>query len=270
MRRRAHVFYQCERDDIMSVISGSVLSSELGRHVSFTAILPHDQKSPGEWGFPVLYLLHGRTDDAHSWLYRSNIERYAVSRGIAVIMPDVGLSYYINEANGGNYFNFVADELPKLVSEMFRLSFRREDTFVGGVSMGGYGALRCALLRSEKYAGCIALSAVCDIEQSILNDCQSGNEALWRGILGEKLNVPKSLDVYRLIEENRNFANICPKFYIACGKNDSLFDQNLRLKDVLDQNRVDYTFEQAGAGHEWGFWDVAIQRGLDRIMGRES
>ncbi len=254
----------------MSVISGSVLSASLGRHVSFTAILPHDQKKAPEYGFPTLYLLHGRTDDAHTWLYRSNIERYALARGLAVVMPDAGLSNYINMANGKNYFDFVSDELPKLMNEIFRLSFRREDTYVGGVSMGGYGALRCALLRSERFAGCIAIGAMCDIEQQILADCQSGDEPLWRGILGEKLSVPKSLDIYRLVADNRNFVNICPKFYIACGKNDRYFDQNLRLKDVLDQNRVDYTFEQAGAGHDWGFWDIAIQRGIDRVMGRNS
>ncbi len=254
----------------MSVISGSVLSASLGRHVSFTAILPHDQKKAPEYGFPTLYLLHGKTDDAHTWLYRSNIERYALTRGLAVVMPDAGLSNYINMANGKNYFDFISDELPKLMNEMFRLSFRREDTFVGGVSMGGYGALRCALLRSERYAGCIAIGAMCDIEQQILSDCQKGDEPLWRGILGEKLTVPKSLDIYRLVADNRNFVNICPKFYIACGKNDRYFDQNLRLKDVFDQNRVDYTFEQAGAGHDWSFWDIAIQRGIDRVMGRNS
>lgn len=254
----------------MAVINASVLSAELGRHVSVTAVLPHDQKTPPDRGFPVLYLLHGRTDDAHSWLYRSNIERYAVGRGIAVIMPDIALSYGINEANGKNWFSFVSDELPKLMCEMFRLSFSRGDTFIGGVSMGGYAALRIALLCPERYAGCIAISAACDIEQSILSDCHNGNEGVWRAILGEKLNLPKSLDIYRLIEESRSYVSVCPKFYIACGKDDPLFEQNLRLKDVLDANRVDYTFEQAGASHEWGFWDVAIQRGIDCVLGRKS
>lgn len=254
----------------MAVISGSVLSKELGRHVSFTAILPHDQKNVPSRGFPVLYLLHGRTDDAHSWLYRSNIERYACERSLAVVMPDAGLSYYVNEANGGNYFNFVADELPALISSMFRLSYAREDTFVGGVSMGGYGALRCAFQRSEQFAGCIALSPVVDIEQSILSDCQKGNEAMWRGILGENLTVPKSMDIFKLVEENRNFASVCPKLYIACGRKDSRFEQCLRLKDLLDSTRVDYTFQQAGAGHEWNFWDIAVQNGMDCVMRRDG
>lgn len=250
----------------MAVVTASVLSAELARHVTFTAILPHDCAQAPEWGFPVLYLLHGNTDDATSWLYRSNIERYAQARRIAVIMPDAGKSYYSNEVNGEKYFSFVADELPELAGAMFRLSFRREDTFVGGISMGGYGALKCALVRPERFAGCMALSAVTDIESRMRLDCRAGNDARWRGICGEKLIVSSDMDIFRLIENNRNFVNVCPKFYIACGKNDELFEQNLRLKDSLDKHRVDYTFEQAGAGHEWGFWDVAIQRGLDCML----
>ncbi|MDR1001971.1 MAG: esterase family protein [Oscillospiraceae bacterium] len=250
----------------MAVISGSFLSSEIGKQVAFTAILPHDTKTAPEWGIPVLYLLHGRTDNANTWLYRSNIERYATQRGLAVVMPDISLSYCTDMQNGAKYFSMVTNELHDVMASMFRVSFRREDTFIGGVSMGGYGALKCALMRPERYAGCIAISAITDIEQVILRDCKSGNEALWKGICGERLIIPMEMDIFRLIENNRNFVNVCPKFYIACGKNDEFFEQNLRLKEVLDKYRVDYTFEQAGAGHEWGFWDVAIQRGMDAVV----
>lgn len=250
----------------MAVIRCTVLSTELGRQTSFTAILPHDTKTAPEWGFPVLYLLHGRTDDENTWLYRSNIERYATQRGIVVVMPDAPLSFYANHQNGARYFSYIVDELPELVSNMLRVSFRREDTFIGGVAMGGYGALKCALLRPEKYRGCIALSATADIEQVIVSDCRSGNDAIWRGICGEALNVPKDMDIFRLVDDYRNFANVSPRFYIACGKSDPVFEANLRLKDCLDKYRVDYTFEQAGAGAEWGFWDVAIQRGIDCML----
>ncbi|MBQ9994431.1 MAG: esterase family protein [Clostridia bacterium] len=252
----------------MAVFTGSFLSSELGHHTSVSIILPHDVVDEPSSGFPVLYLLHGRTDDSRTWLYRSNIERYAQERGIAVVMPDAELSYYADMVYGGQYFTYITSELPEILRSMFRLSVRREDSFIGGVSMGGYGALKCALLRPEKYAGCIALSPVADINRAMLEDSREGAKRQWKAILGDSAYADKDLDLFRILEESGGYASVCPKIYIACGKQDELFDDNIRLKETLDNHRIEFTFEQAAAGHEWGFWEVALQRGMDVIIGR--
>lgn len=254
----------------MAVLTGSFLSTELGRHNSFSVIMPHDVLDEPQWGFPVLYLLHGRSDDANTWLYRSNIERYAQQHGVCVIMPDIATSYVADMAYGGNYYTYVAHELPEVVQSMFRMSVRREDTFIGGISMGGYGALKCALTNPEKYGGCIALSPVADIGHVMAEQCAEGNKNMWRCIVGDSMRPDKSLDLFQILEENGGVVNMCPRIYIACGKQDTFFDDNLRFKEALDDHRVEYTFEQADAGHEWGFWDVALQRGMEKIIGSRS
>ena len=250
----------------MAVFTGSFLSAELGRHTSVSLILPHDTKQSPVVGFKVLYLLHGKTDDSRSWLYRSNIERYASERGIAVVMPDAELSFYSDMVYGARYYSYITRELPEIVNSMFRLSIRREDTYIAGISMGGYGALRCALTRPDKYAGCIALSPAADIARVISHECSNGDKAMWQGICGERPRASRDMDLFYILEDIGEASADFPKFYIACGRQDALYDDVIRLKEALDDHRMEFTFEQAAAGHEWGFWDIAIQRGMDVII----
>ena len=250
----------------MAVFTGSFISAELERHTSISVIFPHDTCQAPAVGFPVLYLLHGRTDDSRSWLYRSNIERYATERGIAVVMPDAELSFYSDMTYGGKYFTYITRELPEVVNTMFRLSLRREDTYIAGVSMGGYGALKCALTRPDRYAGCIALSPISDIAKTMARDCAAGKKDLWAGICGEGLRLAHDADLFYVLEEIGEAPTSYPKLYIACGRQDELYDDAIRLKKALDDHRIEFTFEQAPAGHEWGFWDIAIQRGMDVII----
>src|SRR5690606_33749942 len=126
-------------------------SSALGLATSMTVLLPQrdaaGQIGVGggvrDGGTPVLYLLHGLSDDDTIWGRRTSIERYVSDLGLAVVMPQVHRSFYSDVVGGdGNYWQFIADELPQLVADSFQVSARREDTFVAGLSMGGYGAMK--------------------------------------------------------------------------------------------------------------------------------
>lgn len=128
----------------MALLRCEFFSDALEISTSMTVILP--QTTHGQIGMtgtaragghPVLYLLHGLSDDDTIWTRRTSIERYVSELGIAVVMPAVGRSFYANEAYGMRYWDFVSEELPALVAGMFNVSTRREDTFVAGLSMGG-------------------------------------------------------------------------------------------------------------------------------------
>src|SRR3712207_8083321 len=93
-------------------------------------------------GHPTLYLLHGLSDDDTIWLRRTSIERYAAPLGLAVVMPQVHRSFYADQAYGGRYWSFLSEELPGLVASLFRVSDRREGTFVAGPSVGGHGGFK--------------------------------------------------------------------------------------------------------------------------------
>ena len=154
----------------MALLRCDFFSDVLALSVSMTVILP--QQTAAQIGMagverpgdpPVLYLLHGLSDDDTVWARRTSIERYAAPLGVAVVMPQVHRSFYTNEAHGLPYWTFLTEELPAVVADFFRISRRREDTFVAGLSMGGYGALKWALRQPERFAAAASLSGALDV-----------------------------------------------------------------------------------------------------------
>src|ERR687884_956894 len=130
----------------MALLRCDVFSDALSLSTSMTVILPQPTRTQiGLTGEvrdeppPVLYLLHGLSDDDTIWTRRTSVERYVAPLGLAVVMPQVHRSFYTDEAFGGRYWTFLSEELPELVGSLFRVSQRREDTFVAGVSLGGGG-----------------------------------------------------------------------------------------------------------------------------------
>lgn len=254
----------------MAVFTGSFLSVELGRQNSVSVIMPHDTMDEPVGGFPVLYLLHGGAEDSRTWLYRSNIERYALERGLCVVMPDASMSYYTDLPSGERYLSYICRELPEMMNAMFRIPGGREKNFIGGASIGGYGALKCAIARPDQYAGCIALSPLADLNRIIVRECNEtgSRRAFWKSICGEDMRMESNVDLFHMFEEaGDRLMTSFPKVYFACGKRDEVFDDNLRLREALNTYRVDFTFEQADAGHDWDFWDVALQRSFDVMFG---
>jgi len=113
---------------------------------------------------PCLYLLHGLSDDHTIWQRRTSIERYAAAKGIAVVMPCVNRSFYADMAYGPNYWTYVSEELPKIIHSMFKISKDPKRTFVAGLSMGGYGAMKMALRNPEKFAAAASLSGSMELK----------------------------------------------------------------------------------------------------------
>src|SRR5438105_15742137 len=120
----------------MGFLDVHAYSEALGVQVNFHVLLPQQTRAQ----FPVLWLLHGLSDDHTIWLRRTSIERYAAEKNLAVVMPAAGRSYYQDMANGARYWTFLTEELPAMCRAWFPLSSRREENFAAGLSMGGYGA----------------------------------------------------------------------------------------------------------------------------------
>ena len=202
-------------------------SDALGRAVSVNVILPENAKTligmtTGAGAtYKTLYLLHGLSDDHTIWERRTSIERYAAEHGIAVVMPNGGRSWYTDMANGARYFTFITEELPVACRGFFRgMSDKREDNFIGGLSMGGYGAVKAALSFPERYAGCICLSGALDISTFKHHSIEE-----WRAIFGYDLTSAEELcgsrhDVYTLAQKNAREGREFPKMYMLCGDND--------------------------------------------------
>ena len=249
----------------MALLRCDFFSEVLGRGTSMTVVLP--QPAAGQIGMggsggdgdpPVLYLLHGLSDDDTTWSRRTSVERYAAPHGLAVVMPQVGRSFYADEVHGGRYWTFLSEELPAVVARFFRVSQRREDTFVAGLSMGGYGAFKWALRQPERFAAAVSLSGVLDLgrHRGVPDDLRRvfGGSRV-RGTGDDLLHLLGRTDPARL-----------PRLMQHCGTEDFLYRENVVFRDAAAAAGVPLTTVFGPGDHEWGYWDAAIRQALPWLL----
>ncbi len=250
----------------MALFHGNFFSHVLGLSVSMDVILP--QPAPdaprGEQKLPVLWLLHGLSDDHTIWQRRTSIERYVEALNLAVVMPAVDRSFYTDMAQGNRYWTYISQELPTLARSFFPLSARREDNFVAGLSMGGYGAFKLALTLPTHFAAAASLSgALHDFAQ----DAAASEDPLWTAELGRVFGDLSQFegsanDLYALATRTARLRTIPPRLFQCCGTEDFLYAGNLRFKAHAEALGLPLTYEEGPGEHVWAYWDTMIQRVL--------
>jgi S-formylglutathione hydrolase FrmB len=214
--------------------------------------------------YPVLYLLHGYSDDESIWMRRTAIERHVAELGLVVVMPRVELSYYQNMASGMRFWDFIAEELPALCRQWFPVSTRREDTFAAGLSMGGYGAFRLGLAHPERYGAVASLSGALDLSDLTTRwDGEPERLRKMQAVWGEQFERfgPDS-DPLELATRLAQSGAQAPRFYQWCGTEDFLYAQNLRFRDHARRVGLDLTYAEGPGDHAWEHWDREIQEVL--------
>jgi putative tributyrin esterase len=247
----------------MALIRCDFYSEALEMGTSMTVILPGgDAADPP----PVVYLLHGLTDDDTAWTRFSSIERYAEELGLAVVMPQAHRSFYANEAYGMRFWDFLSAELPELVGRFFRVSVRREDTFVAGLSMGGYGAMKWALREPERFAAAATLSGALDLAYIQEHDRRPHIRALVARVFADRIVAGGDEGLMHLVRVAE--PSSLPRLMLRCGRDDHLVAQNRRFVAACTTAGVgmDAAFEPGE--HTWQFWDRHIQVALEWMVKR--
>jgi S-formylglutathione hydrolase FrmB len=244
----------------MAAIRCDFFSEVLEVGTSITVLLPQateeqigvEEAVTRTGDFPVLYLLHGLSDDSTAWQRYTSIERYAAPLGLAVVMPQVQRSFYADEVHGGSFWTFLTEELPSLVQSFFRISNRREDTFVAGLSMGGYGAFKWALRHPDRFAAAASLSGAMDVQT--LSRGEERRALFERVFAGE---VSPDDDPFALLDQADPAA--VPRLYLGCGTEDHLFEGNQRFAKAAQAAGLDLHVDFRPGEHEWGLWDATIR-----------
>ena len=248
----------------MALINLRIFSEKLGMQTAVNVVIPQKNTS-GEIGvsnnvkdgrFKCLYLLHGLSDDYTIWMRRTSIERYASEYGICVVMPDGARSFYSDMKYGMNYYSYIAKELPQIIEGMFNISDSREDRYIGGLSMGGYGAFKIAMEESERYAAAFGLSPVADIRNNNFQETLIP-------VFGE--NIPDEADLFYLTTKH-NMDKVKPRLYFTVGNDDFMYDDNVRLNKHLENLNYDYTYVETLGSHSWELWDKTVQDALKWML----
>jgi putative tributyrin esterase len=224
-----------------------------------------EMKSKHRPKYRTLYLLHGHSDDHTAWQRWTSIERYVEGLDLVVVMPAVHLSFYNDMAYGGKYWQFISEEVPALVCDIFSLSSARKDNFVAGLSMGGYGAFKLALTHPERFAAAASLSGALDIS-AVVDPNNPSNDEAWlaemRTVFGDLSKVPGSKHDLMALAKKVSKGPVKPRLYQCCGTEDELHPDNLRFRDVVHKLPLDLTYEDGPGDHNWAYWDQMIQKAL--------
>ncbi len=259
----------------MALLQMNLMSRALMRTVPVNVILPADKLVPagssprGDKPYQTLYLLHGIFGSYTDWVCGTRLQRYAEDKDLAVVMPSGDNSFYVDRPEeGNNYGQFVGQELVELTRKIFPLSHAREDTFLGGLSMGGYGAMRNGLRYSDTFGYIVSLSGALHLEEIAARTKKSGSLLESRsyaqacfGDLTKLLGSDK--DPKALIRMRKEDSKPIPKIYMACGLSDSLLEANRAMAAYLQEQGVSVTYEEGPGGHDWDFWDAYIKKAID-------
>jgi putative tributyrin esterase len=252
----------------MALIQCNFYSEVLRLRTSMTVILPQQSSFPTEQQehiikgpYPTLYLLHGMSDDHSAWTRYTLIERYVDALNLAVVIPQVDLSFYMDMAYGNKYWTFLTKEVPVVARSFFPLSASREDNFAAGFSMGGYGAVKWGLRHPEQFAAVASIAGALDVADPELRDI-IGDQ--YRLIFGEKDVKGSEHDLLHLLKQSSNSAAPQPLIYQCCGTDDFLYRDNQTFRAACESTSLQHTYvEHPNAGHDWNYSDARIKDILD-------
>ncbi|MDO4648494.1 MAG: alpha/beta hydrolase family protein [Eubacteriales bacterium] len=259
----------------MAIIHVEYLSEALMRTVPVEVILPVDKlRFPGmpereEKPFKTLYLLHGVFGSSKDWLMNTTIQQFAEEKNLAVVMPCGENRFYIDQKEGHNlYGEFIGKELVSMTRKMFPLSHKKEDTYIAGLSMGGYGALRNGLKYHETFGAIAALSTAL-ITDGIEKRTDAHpffleTKSFAEQIFGDLNRVKGSdMDPYALVDALVLNKNEIPHLFMACGTDDSLLPLTRKFQQYLKEKEIPVTCVEESGNHEWNFWGQMIRRVLE-------
>ena len=268
----------------MSFFRGDVYSYALDKMTPLNIYLPHDDNRRFRVDKPqkTLILLHGLEGNHSYWNRYTSVERYAQRRNLALIMPEAEMSMYSDMKCGLQYGQYIGEELPELIAKMFRINTDREHLSIAGLSMGGYGAVKCAFTHPERFGRCASFSGALMLGskkclQKLRNWTDPGRKeeytemeeierSMYKGTLGvygpEMLYDPAN-DLIALGEKLVASDSPRPKLLFTCGTEDFLYQENLYYIDELTKLGLCTELHTWPGIHDWLFWEECIRDYID-------
>lgn len=263
----------------MALIQTNFYSKALSKVTEFNLLLPNDcipemvaNNECYNREMKYLVLLHGYSGNHKDWLLRSYIQNLSEKYNLAVIMPTGDNSFYLDgKATGSFYAQYVGNELLEYTKKTFGLSLNKKDTYIGGYSMGGFGAIHTGLLYSNNYSKIFALSSALIIHniKNITDGFQDmiANYDYYAATFGD-LNALEASDnnPEHLIRVMKKEGGDIPPIYMACGTEDFLIEENRRFIRFLQDETIDAVYKESHGGHDWEFWNTYLEPAIQWLL----
>lgn len=259
----------------MAYLSLEFYAESLGRKTEVKVLLPNDTPPFITEGNPhykrpmkSLYLLHGFSGINTDWLLNARVYDMAHKYNLAIILPSGENSFYLDRPGTGRKSGtFIGCELPDYMSKTLALSNRPEDKFIGGLSMGGFGALQVGLSHPERFSKIAAFSSALIVHEVAGMRDGKGNEVadydyylLTFGEpekLLESKNNPEFL-IRRLKAEGKQI----PDLFITIGTEDFLYENNQEFVRFLEKEDVPFTYSEGPGAHDFDFWNAHLEEAI--------
>jgi putative tributyrin esterase len=245
-------------------------SKLVGKTLPYNVLLPIDYNLPAakEKRYPVVYLLHGLTGHYTDWLARTRLVDYTTTYDFIIVMPEGNNSWYTDSATVATekYESYIVQELIPDVEKRFRAGSEREARAIGGLSMGGYGALKFGVKYPEKFVFAASMSGALDAA-SWTKAQLGGFEFILQTLLpvygAENSETRAANDINKLFRElpAERIAAL-PFVYLDCGLEDPLLATNRGFVDILLSRKIPHEYRQLPGGHAWPYWDAQVQEVL--------
>lgn len=254
----------------MAILQMEMYSQCLAMDTSLNVLLPEVKhgtvlEAAEHRLYPVLYVLHGYSDNYSSWIRKSILEFVAREYDVIVVMPEVNNSFYANQ-NGPQYYDYLTKELPVRIAQFFPASSKREDTFIMGNSMGGYGAFMLAINNPQQYAAAVSFSGILGLDlddQYILMkipDFKHNWETSFRS--ADEFHG-SCYDLFSAAQRLDQMDTVKPGLFHFCGTGDILaYEMGKKFIDCTKENTsLQIRYEEVkDGGHDWATWNPYIEK----------
>ena len=247
-------------------------SKSLCRNVSFNMFIPNDPRfgETQERKMKTVFYLHGYSGCAEDfWSFTDLAEKYH----FAMVMPNGENSFYLDaEATGAKYCTYVGEELIEYIRNTFGLAMEREDTFICGLSMGGFGALHTGLSYPQTFSKIVALSSALIVNELSKKKEGEGNEVAnyeyyFRNFGNLAVLKKSNNDPEKLIDDLLAGNEKMPEIYMACGTEDFLLQENRDFHSFLENRQVKHVYTESKGIHDMVFWNEYFRKSAEWLFG---
>ena len=256
----------------------SMTSTILGRNVNYVIYLPADYETSNR-NYPVVYLLHGYSDNENAWVQFGEVnltaDRAIANREIPpmiIVMPDAQTTWYMNDEKGlVKYEDMFFQEFIPYIDKTYHTRAKKEFRGISGLSMGGFGSLAYSLKHPDMFAACAAFSPAIWTDEEV----KAFTGQTFAGTLQTLYGLNKDKNMLTPIYRKSSVLDLVaqlPKdqieqvrFYIDCGDDDFLYKGNCTLHMIMRDRQIKHEFRTRNGGHSWVYWRTGILDGLKFI-----